>query len=421
MSCSNERRRLGPSESYERFKARARIRKAQRKNAKLTLDDLMDAYKGLKSDGKLSRMPQSQSRETLVRTMQMIRQGTYSPMATTKKLIRKPNGGMRQLDIPPEVDRVVAKAVLQQISPIVDKQFDPRSHGGRPGLGVPFTLAMAAKAVAAGKVFVVAADIKDAFPSLPTESALACLGKLLGSTNANLELAKVSVRGHLGHKQEFGIGQGSPLSPLVFNCFMHEWVDSTVPLESEVVYVRYLDNFYAFGDEVGRPLLLMEAIKAELANHGMTLNIDPVKDLKTEILPILGYQAKAHEGKIKLVGSKKALTQLAASLEEVFNEPNPQLAGKKAVDSWISSWALRDHWEIEDSNLVNQLMEDFGLDYKISHLETLKVMESTRKDWISKHSLDLPLVQYAKRFLDFLENLEVNHSENSTGNKVKED
>ena len=201
---------------------------------------------------------------------------------------------------------------------------------------------------------------------------------------------------------------------------MHEWVDSTVTLDSEVVYVRYLDNLYAFGDEVGRPLLLMEAIKAELANHGMTLNIDPVKDLKTEILPILGYQAKAHEGKIKLVGSKKALTQLAASLEEVFNEPNPQLAGKKAVDSWISSWALRDHWEIEDSNLVNQLMEDFGLDYKISHLETLKVMESTRKDWISKHSLDLPLVQYAKR-LDFLENLEVNHSENSTGNKVKAD
>ena len=48
MSCSNERRRLGPSESYERFKARARIRKAQRKSAKVSLDDLMDAFKGLK-------------------------------------------------------------------------------------------------------------------------------------------------------------------------------------------------------------------------------------------------------------------------------------------------------------------------------------------------------------------------------------
>ena len=420
MDYSNGKRRLGPSESFERFKAKARIRKAQRKNAKVSLDDLMDAFKSLKSHGKLSLMPESQTRETLVKTMKMIRAGTYSPKATTKKLIRKPNGGTRQLDIPAVVDRVVAKGILEQISPIVDKQFDSRSHGGRPNLGPPFTLATAAKAIAAGKTFVVAADIKDAFPAVPTESALACLEKLLGSTNANLELAKVSVRGHLGHKQELGIGQGSPLSPLVFNCFMHEWVDSTVPLDSEVIYVRYLDNLYAFGDEVGRPLLLMEAIKAKLANHEMTLNIDPVKDLKTEILPILGYQAEAHEGKIKLVGSKKALTQLAASLEEVFNEPNPQLAGKKAVDSWISSWALRDHWEIEDSNLVNQLMEDFGLDYKISHLETLKVMESTRKDWISKHSLDLPLVQYAKR-LDSLENLEVNHSENSMGNKEKAD
>ena len=420
MDYSNGKRRLGPSESFERLKARARIRKAQRKSAKVSLDDLMDAFKGLKSDGELSCIPESQAREALVRTMQMIRAGTYSPKATTKKLISKPNGGTRQLDIPPEVDRVVAKAILEQISPIVDKQFDSRSHGGRPNLGPPFTLATAAKAIAAGKTFVVAADIKDAFPSLPTESALACLEKLLGSTNDNLELAKVSVRGHLGHKRVLGIGQGSPLSPLVFNCFMHEWVDSTVPLDSEVVYVRYLDNLYAFGNEANKPLQLMEAIKAGLARHGMTLNIDPVRDLKTEILPILGYQTEALEGRIILAGSKKALTQLTVALEEVFNKPNPQLAGKQAIESWLGSQALRDLWELKDSNLVNQIMEDLGLDHKIPHMETLKEMNSIRKDWISIHSLDLPLVQYAKR-LDSLENLEVNHSENSTGNKVKAD
>ena len=415
MDYSNGKRRLGPSESFERLKARARIRKAQRKSAKVSLDDLMDAFKGLKSDGELSCLPESQTREALVKTMQMIRAGTYSPKATTKKLIQKPNGGIRQLDIPPAMDRVVAKAVLQQISPVIDKQFDPRSHGGRPNLGPPFTLAAAAKAIAAGKTFVVAADIKDAFPSLPTESALACLEKLLGSTNDNLELAKVSVRGHLGHKRVLGIGQGSPLSPLVFNCFMHEWVDSTVPLDSEVVYVRYLDNLYAFGDEASKPLQLMEAIKAGLAFHGMTLNIDPVRDIKTEILPILGYEAEAHEGKIKLVVSEKALTQLTVALGKSFNKPNPQLAGKEAVESWLGSHALRDHWEIEDSNLVNQIMEDLGLDHKISYMETLKVMESIRRDWISKYSLDLPLVQYAKR-LGSLGNFEHDVSENPIGN-----
>jgi retron-type reverse transcriptase len=415
MDYSNGKRRLGPSESYERLKARARIRKAQRKSAKVSLDDLMDAFKGLKSDGELSCIPESQTREALVKTMQMIRAGTYSPKATTKKLISKPSGGTRQLDIPPEVDRVVAKAVLQQISPVIDKQFDPRSHGGRPNLGPPFTLATAAKAIAAGKTFVVAADIKDAFPSLPTESALACLEKLLGNTNANLELAKVSVRGHLGHKRMLGIGQGSPLSPLVFNCFMHEWVDSTVPLDSEVVYVRYLDNLYAFGNEASKPLQLMEAIKAGLARHGMTLNIDPVKDIKKEILPILGYQTEAPEGRIILAGSKKALTQLKVALEESFNKPNPQLAGKQAIESWLGSQALRDLWELKDSNLVNQIMEDSGLDHKISHMETLKEMNSIRKDWISKHSLDLPLVQHAKH-LGPIGNFEVNHSENPLGN-----
>jgi retron-type reverse transcriptase len=85
----------------------------------------MDAFKGIKSDGKLSHMPESQAREALVRTMQMIRQGTYCPMATNKKLIPKSGGGERQLNIPPEVDRVVAKAVLHQISPIVHRSRPP--------------------------------------------------------------------------------------------------------------------------------------------------------------------------------------------------------------------------------------------------------------------------------------------------------
>jgi len=196
---------------------------------------------------------------------------------------------------------------------------------------------------------------------------------------------------------------------------MHEWVDSTIPLDIEVVYVRYLDNIYVFGDEAGKPLQLMEVIKAGLAFHGMTLNIDPVRDIKTEILPILGYEAEAHEGKIKLAVSEKTLTQLTVALEKSFNKPNPQLAGKEAVESWIGSHALRDHWEIEDSNLVNQIMEDLGLDHKISYMETLKVMESIRKDWISKYSLDLPLVQYAKR-LDSLGNFKHDVSENPIGN-----
>jgi hypothetical protein len=196
---------------------------------------------------------------------------------------------------------------------------------------------------------------------------------------------------------------------------MHEWVDSTIPLDIEVVYVRYLDNLYAFGDEAGKPLQLMEAIKAGLARHGMTLNIDPVRDLKKEILPILGYQTEAPEGRIILAGSKKALTQLKVALEESFNKPNPQLAGKQAIESWLGSQALRDLWELKDSNLVNQIMEDSGLDHKISHMETLKEMNSIRKDWISKHSLDLPLVQHAKH-LGPIGNFEVNHSENPLGN-----
>ena len=110
------------------------------------------------------------------------------------------------------------------------------------------------------------------------------------------------------------------------------------------------------------------------------------------------------------------MIQITVALEEVFNKPNPQLAGKQAIESWIRSQALRDQWELKDSNLVNQLMEDFGLDHKISHMETLKVMESIRRDWIAKHSLDLPLEHDAKR-LDSLGNFEVKHSENSMVNK----
>jgi len=109
------------------------------------------------------------------------------------------------------------------------------------------------------------------------------------------------------------------------------------------------------------------------------------------------------------------LNQLTVALEKSFNKPNPQLAGKQAVEAWIGSQALRDLWELKDSNLVNQIMEDLGLDHKIPHMETLKEMNSIRKDWISKHSLELPLVQHAKH-PGPIGNFDPHPSENPLGN-----
>jgi|GEM_PF-851578 len=386
MSYSKGIRIPGIYSGKEAFIARSKERKQQRKTKTLTLESLISAYKTMDHDRDFAPNTFFLNKVLFKRALRQIRSGNYTPKRPKNLTISKPSGGFRELNIPYWVDRVVAKAVLTELTSVVDPKFDHRSHGGRPNMGTESAIAMAYKAIAAGMNYVIACDVKDAFPNTPTESAICILEKLAGAHSC-MELAKVCIRGHKGHKRVLGLDQGNPLSPIAFNAYMHEWVDLIVPNEPEIQFIRYLDNIYLFSKD---PDLIKDqalAVQKLLAANGLILKIDPIKDLCIEKIKILGYQIGIAENKIIMSSDESDMLHLASLIEEAYEKPNPQLRAKLIVDSWLESKGLSDSWSLEHTLRVNQILNHYGIDLQIHHEDTQTRFKDLKTNWAFKYQI----------------------------------
>ena len=385
MSYSSGNRMPKTYEGKEYYYSQTKIAKKDRKTDSIKLEDLMDAYR--KTDDEFEpQEPEYIAKERLIDVLGDIRNGTYKPDKPRIQEKPKSSGGTRTLTIPHILDRVVGKTVLAKLTPIVDPKFDPRSHGGRPGKGIQSAIAEAYEAIEGGMHYVLAVDIKDAFPNTPTESALAVLERL-SEQHPCMGLAKVCIRGHIGAKRKVGLDQGHPLSPIAFNAFMGEWVDSLVPLDADIRYIRYLDNIYLFGNGPKKLNTIMESVQTGLTAKGFILKTDPCRELNSEKLPILGYQIGLNGSRIEITGDEAWVNDLAESLIRAYEKPNSHKLGKPIVDSWLKSQALRTSWNLEDTQKVNELLEYYGFQYKVNHEDAIKDLQDKKLSWIQKYNL----------------------------------
>jgi RNA-directed DNA polymerase len=269
-----------------------------------------------------------------------LKDGTYRPQAIRRVHIPKPGSNeTRPLGIPTVRDRIVQAAVVNVIEPIFERDFAEQSYGFRPQRGCKDALRRVDSLLKAGYTYVVDADLKGYFDSIPHDPLMTRLktkiadGRVLSLIESFLKVGILD--GPKEWTPESGAPQGAVLSPLLSNLYLD-------PLDHLAAHqgfqmVRYADDFVILcrsREDAERALAL---VQQWVADNGLTLHPTKTRivDSQVESFEFLGYEFRGEnhwprrKSIQKLKDALRAKTQRTSgeSLKCIVHKVNPILRG----------------------------------------------------------------------------------------------
>jgi RNA-directed DNA polymerase len=210
--------------------------------------------------------------------------GSYMPPPVRAVEIPKNGGGVRVLGVPTVADRIAQTVVRGYLEPVVEPVFHPDSYGYRPGRS-----ALDAVGVCRQRCWkadwVVDLDIKAFFDTVPHDLVLRAVAHhtdqrwILLYVKRWLTAPLQREDGTLVARDR-GTPQGSAISPLLANLFMHyafdTWLARSYP---GVWFERYCDDAVVHCRSEGQARAMRTAIADRLAECGLELH-----ETKTKIV-----------------------------------------------------------------------------------------------------------------------------------------
>ena len=268
--------------------------------------------------------------ENLTQVQKEIEVGDYRPFPVLRIYIDKEDGKKRSIGIPSVRDRVVQQTLLLNMSPIFEKEFLDCSFAYRPGRSALNAIERIEGQIKKGNEWVLDGDIEKFFDSVDHDLLLKFVSEKISDEKV-LNLVKQFLKAGVFenmmiHEEYCGITQGSVISPLLANVYLHKF-DIEMTGKGYSIF-RYADDFIVLENSKEK---IDEALNdVVIALKALKLNLN---ETKTKFLTVkegfvfLGYYIDAC-GKGP---SKKAISAISQKLNEM-SRSNISISSTHKID-----------------------------------------------------------------------------------------